>query len=228
MIRILDILLALVSLSALAPLFVVVMVILRFTGEGEVFYSQERIGRGGRIFLLWKFATMLKESPRLPGGMLTLHNDPRVLPVGKMLRKAKINELPQLLNILAGDMSFVGPRPQTKAHFDLFPDHVKEGIADISPGLTGVGSIVFRDEESLLAQHGGDPAVLHDKVITPYKGELELWFARNRSAWLYGAILFLTAWVVVFPKSRLHLRVLKGLPEPPEVLQRLGVVHRHS
>ena len=142
--RMMDVLLSAAALIVLSPLFFVVMVILKFTGEGEIFFSQPRVGLNGKLFNLIKFATMLKASPNMAGGVLTVKNDPRILPAGKFLRKTKINELPQLINILKGDMSVVGPRPQAQAHFDVFPDHVKREIVKMKPGLTGVGSVVFR------------------------------------------------------------------------------------
>ena len=122
MIRFFDILFSGIALLILSPLLVPVSIILRLTGEGEVFFLQERIGKGGKKFKLFKFATMLKNSPNIGTGTVTMRNDPRVLPVGKLLRKTKINELPQLLNIFIGDMSVI-----TAAHcsnvWGLFGKH---------------------------------------------------------------------------------------------------------
>ncbi|MBE2258147.1 MAG: sugar transferase, partial [Rhodobacteraceae bacterium] len=150
--RFLDILLSGLALIILAPLFVTIAVVLRLTGEREVFFVQQRVGKDGRKFGLLKFATMLKDSPNIGTGTVTVRDDPRVLPTGRFLRKTKVNELPQLLNILKGDMSIVGPRPQTQRCFDAFPNDVQEAIVKVRPGLSGIGSIVFRNEESLL--HG--------------------------------------------------------------------------
>lgn len=119
--RTLDILFSATALAILAPLLVLVALLLRVTGEGEVFFRQNRVGRNGRMIGLWKFATMLKNSPSIGTGTVTLKDDPRVLPIGRVLRRTKINELPQLLNILTGEMSLIGPRPQTKRCFDAFP-----------------------------------------------------------------------------------------------------------
>ena len=152
------------------------MLILRFTGEGEVFYRQLRVGKGGKLFGLLKFATMLKDSPNIGSGLHTLKGDPRVLPFGRFLRKTKLNELPQLINILKGDMSVIGPRPQAPAHFDAFPEHIRPELVKVRPGLSGIGSIVFRDEETLLSRPGIDHEHFYKEVIAPYKGELELWF----------------------------------------------------
>ena len=166
------------------------------------------------MFGLLKFATMLKNSPNLGTGTVTLKNDPRVLPMGGFLRKTKINELPQLLNILKGDMSIVGPRPQTQRCFDAFPRASQAEIMKVRPGLSGIGSIFFRDEEDLM-HAAKDPNRFYDEVIMPYKGALEEWYVRNETLGNYLLVIFVTAWVVVFPKSRIAWRVFSGLPTPP-------------
>ena len=119
--RLIDLFIAIVALVLLSPLLILVSIILKFTGEGEVFYLQERLGFQNKKFNIIKFATMLKNSPEIGTGSLTLRGDPRVLPFGKFLRKSKINELPQILNVLIGNMSIVGPRPQMEVDFEKFP-----------------------------------------------------------------------------------------------------------
>jgi lipopolysaccharide/colanic/teichoic acid biosynthesis glycosyltransferase len=136
MTRLLDFLISSMVLIVLAPLLIIVMIILKLTGEHEAFYLQERVGKSGKSFKVIKFATMLKESPNLPGGFLTQQDDPRVLPVGKVLRKWKINELPQLFNVWIGEMSLVGPRPQARVHYDLYTPSQKAAIDTQKPGLT--------------------------------------------------------------------------------------------
>ena len=145
--RIIDILLAVIALIILSPLLIPVCIGLLLTGEHYIFYFQKRIGYKNRYFDIWKFATMLKASPNLAGGLQTTKNDPRLMPMGGFLRKTKINELPQLVNILTGDMSIIGPRPLVDKTFAPYPEHVKAVIYNVKPGLTGIGSIVFRDEE---------------------------------------------------------------------------------
>jgi lipopolysaccharide/colanic/teichoic acid biosynthesis glycosyltransferase len=216
--RALDILLSSVALIVLSPLLIPVVIILRCTGEGHVFYCQERVGKNGRTFWLYKFATMLKDSPNMPGGLLTMKHDPRVLPFGRILRATKINEIPQLLNVLLGDMSLIGPRPQAKPHFEVFPEHVKRWIVKVRPGLSGVGSIVFRDEDSILAACGGDEHEFYAADMAPYKGELEIWYVRHQSIVLDMLLMLLTIWVILFPQSRLHVRLLRDLPNPGSVL----------
>lgn len=211
--RLIDIILALLALLILAPLMIPVVIGLLLTGEHHVFYRQERIGLHNRRFGIWKFATMLKNSPNLPGGLHTTRRDPRVLPLGHFLRMTKINELPQLFNILVGDMSIVGPRPLVDKTFDPYPEEVKARIYNIRPGLTGIGSIMFRDEERLLSDCGGDPQRFYAQYIAPAKGKLELWYQDHRSFLTDLKLIFLTAWVIVFPRSRLLHCWFRDLPE---------------
>ena len=218
--RLLDIVLSSLALLVLSPLLLPIALALRLTGEGEVFFRQNRIGLGGREFGLYKFATMLKNSPAIGTGTVTVKNDPRVLPLGRFLRKTKINELPQLLNILLGDMSVVGPRPQTKRCFDAFPAASQARIVTVRPGLSGIGSIVFRDEEELM-HTSAEPERFYDEVIMPYKGALEEWFVAHRSTWVYLMSIVLTAWVVLFPRSQALWNVFPSLPPPPPGLAHL-------
>lgn len=216
--RLFDILLSCTALLVLSPWLVLIAIILRLTGEGEVFFRQDRIGRGGRIFKLWKFATMLKNSPDLSTGTLTVRNDPRILPMGRFLRRTKMNELPQLLNILIGDMSFVGPRPLTRQTFAAYAPDVQATVSKVRPGLSGVGSIIFRNEEEILS--GGDGSLeFYKQVISPYKGALEEWFVENRGLYVYFAAIIATVVVVLKPDSPLPWRIFKGLPSPPPELQ---------
>lgn len=219
--RLFDIIFSGVALLILAPLLVPIMILLRFSGEGEVFYVQQRVGANGRMFGLLKFATMLKNSPNIGTGTVTVKNDPRVLPMGGFLRKTKINELPQLINILVGDMSIVGPRPQDKRCFDVFPKDVQSEIVKVKPGLSGIGSIFFRDEEDLLHEVA-NPTQFYDEVIAPYKGALEKWYVKNATLTNYFLVIFVTAWVVIFPKSKIAWNVFKGLPVPPSALRALA------
>jgi lipopolysaccharide/colanic/teichoic acid biosynthesis glycosyltransferase len=210
--RMMDITLSGFALLVLSPLLIPVCLGLLLTGEHYVFYFQERIGRHNKKFGIWKFATMLKNSPNMAGGLHTTRRDPRVLPLGHFLRITKINELPQLVNILVGDMSIVGPRPLVDKTFDPYPEHVKKTIYNIRPGLTGIGSIVFRDEERLLSESGMPPAEFYGKYIASAKGELELWYQKHLSLWTDVMLIFLTAWVIVFPQSGLLHKVFKDLP----------------
>jgi lipopolysaccharide/colanic/teichoic acid biosynthesis glycosyltransferase len=217
--RLLDFILAFIALSILSPLLIPVVIGLLLTGEHYVFYFQKRIGYKNKPFDIWKFATMLKASPNLPGGLHTTKKDPRLMPMGGFLRKTKINELPQIINILKGDMSIIGPRPLVDKTFDPYPDYVKAKIYNVKPGLTGIGSIVFRDEERLLSETKMVVADYYALHIAPYKGELELWYQNHLSFTTDLLLIFLTAWVIIFPKSNLVYTVFKDLPLRPSDLK---------
>ena len=214
--RIFDILTSGTAILILSPLLIPVIIGLKLTGEGYIFYKQERIGHKNKPFLIWKFATMLKNSSKMPGGIMTTKKDPRITPMGGFLRKSKINELPQLLNIFFGHMSIVGPRPVMKVSFKAYPDEIQKVIYDVKPGLTGIGSIIFRDEEELITEvknSGGDPWVYYKENIYPYKGELEIWYQNNKSFSLDIKLIFITAWTVLNPSSQIVFKWFKDLPK---------------
>ena len=213
--RIIDVLLSLLALLVLLPLFIPIVVILLLTGEHKVFYLQTRVGYKNKDFKIIKFATMLSNSANMGSGSLTLKNDPRVLPFGSFLRKTKINELPQILNIIIGDLSIVGPRPQMQVDFEKYSGDVQGKIYNVRPGLTGIGSIIFRDEESLisLAAENENPHDFYKRVIAPYKGELEIWYHSHRSLFLDFQLIFMTAWAIVSPETRLYEKWFKDLPK---------------
>lgn len=213
--RIIDVLLSLLALLVLLPLFIPIVVILLLTGEHKVFYLQTRVGYKNKDFKIIKFATMLSNSVNMGSGSLTLRNDPRVLPFGSFLRKTKINELPQILNIIIGDLSIVGPRPQMQVDFEKYSDDVQNKIYNVRPGLTGIGSIIFRDEESLIsvASENENPHDFYKRVIAPYKGELEIWYHSHRSVFLDLQLIFLTAWAIVSPETKLYEKWFKDLPK---------------
>ena len=215
--RFLDVVLSFLALVVLAPFLLPVVIILRFTGEGEVFYIQERAGRGGNSFGLYKFATMLKNSPNIGAGEITVRGDARVLPFGQFLRKTKLNELPQLWNIFIGDMSVVGPRPMVLNTYAYYPEEARLKLNTIRPGLTGIGSIIFRNEERYLADRD-EPMEFYREHIIPYKSDLELWFVENNTLWLYCKIILVTAWVVVFPSSAIVDKMFEGIPSLPDSL----------
>ena len=218
--RIFDIIFSCIGLIVLSPLFILVACFLRVTGEGEVFYTQSRIGKYGKVFGLLKFATMLKNSPNIGSGEITIKDDPRVLPFGKFLRKSKINELPQLYNVLIGEMSLVGPRPMVPNTFADYSISAQEILNTVRPGLSGIGSIIFRDEEKLL--YGQiDPIIFYKNFITPYKSEIEIWFVENNSIGMYFKIIFVTVWVVLFPKSTIVNRMFFNIPKLPKELIKL-------
>jgi lipopolysaccharide/colanic/teichoic acid biosynthesis glycosyltransferase len=211
--RLIDFILALIATTVLLPILIPVVIGLLVTGEHYVFYFQERIGFKNKKFFIWKFATMLKNSPNMSGGLHTTRRDPRILPMGGFLRKTKLNELPQLINILKGDMSVIGPRPLVDKTFAPYPEHVKAQIYNSKPGLSGIGSIIFRDEEKLLTETTMDKSEYYAQFISPYKGELELWYQKHLSFKTDILLIFLTVWVILSPESQLSFKVFKDLPK---------------
>lgn len=220
MTRFFDVLFSLIAVIILLPFMIPIMIGLKLTGEHYIFYEQERIGKGGKSFQLLKFATMLKDSPNLAGGLYTSENDPRILPMGKFLRKTKINELPQLLNILKGDMSIIGYRPQVKKQYDSYPEEVRTALAKSRPGLSGIGPIVFRSEEQILQKFSTheERDAFYKNVITPYKGQLEVWYSHHRNIVMYFRLIFMTVEVVINPESK-SWKNLKGIPVVPKELE---------
>lgn len=219
MIRLFDISFSIFALIILSPILIIISILLKYTGEGEIFFLQHRVGMNGRMFKLYKFATMLKDSPNIGTGTVTMKDDARILPLGKFLRKSKINELPQLFNILIGDMSIIGPRPQAKSCFDAFSTEAKKNIVKLKPGLSGIGPIIFRNEEDILE---GNSSTLdfYNNVIAPYKGEVEAWYLDNRNLPKYFMLISMTVWVVIFSKSDLVWKLFDDLPVPPDILKK--------
>ena len=211
--RIIDLLIAFFALVLLSPILIPAIIILMFTGEHEVFYFQKRIGYKNKPFRIWKFATMLKNSPNIGTGEITLRNDPRVTSFGKFLRISKINELPQIINVFTGDMSIVGPRPLMEVSFKLYSPEVQRIIYNSKPGMTGIASILFRDEEKLLSD-ARDPRAMYASIY-PYKATLEIWYQQHASTYTDIMIIFLTAWSIMFPKNKLVKKIFKDLPERP-------------
>lgn len=221
MTRFFDVLFSFLAIAVLLPFMIPIMIGLKLTGEHDIFYRQERIGKGGRPFGLLKFATMLKDSPNMPGGLYTAKDDPRLLPMGKFLRKTKINELPQLWNIFIGDMSIIGYRPTVKKQYDCYPEVFRKKLSKSRPGLSGIGSIVFRNEEEIL-QNFSTPEEkdeFHNKVISPYKAELEVWYITHKSIGMYFRMIFMTVEAVLKPGFE-GWKKLPGIPKVPTELKK--------
>ena len=217
LIRFFDILFSAMAIIVLLPFMVPIMIGLKLTGEHDIFYAQMRVGKGEKEFPLLKFATMLRNSPNLPGGLFTQKNDPRMLPMGKFLRKTKINELPQLINIFKGDMSVIGYRPQVHQQYMYFPEEDRAVMRTDKPGLSGMGAIVFRSEEDLLLKVD-DKETFYADVISPYKSKLECWYIRHKSVKLYFQLIWLTVEAVLKPSGNTW-RTLPDLPPMPEELK---------
>lgn len=214
--RIFDIISSTIALLLLSPLLLPIIILLKVTSEGEIFYFQERIGMHNKPFKIFKFATMLKNSSKMKGGFITVKNDPRLTFMGGFLRKSKINELPQLFNIFLGHMSVIGPRPVMRVSFESYPENIQKVIYNVKPGLSGIGSIVFRDEEDIISKvqaNGGDIWDFYKNTIYPFKGSLELWYQKKKSLSMDLQLIFLTAWVILVPTSKLYEKWFKDLPK---------------
>ena len=195
--RVLDVFVSFIALIILIPVFIPIIIVLRFSGEGEVFYFQERYGINNSKFKIFKFATMLKNSINI-GRKHYTWNDSRVTKVGSLLRKLKLMNFLKLL-IFWKTILVYYPRPLVEKTFKAYSKEVQSIIYNVKPGLTGIGSIVFRDEESIIsAIKDEDPHEFYKRIIAPYKGKLELWYQKNSSFFLDLKLIFLTAWVILF------------------------------
>ena len=216
--RFIDLVLSIIALILISPLFIPIVIILLLTGEHYVFYTHDRVGFKGKTFKLIKFSTMLKDSPNLGTKDITVRNDPRVFPFGRFLRKTKINELPQILNVIKGDMSIIGPRPLTPRNFNFYPEEAKKNISKLKPGLSGIGSIVFRDEEAILSIYKTSLDNFYKLNISPYKGELETWYLNHQNTWLDFKLMALTALIIIHPLIDINI-FFKGLPKRPDLIE---------
>ena len=212
MIRFFDLLFSFSLLILLFPLLLLVCIWNVLTGEHEIFYKQTRIGKNGKQFEIIKFATMLKNSSELGAGGFTEFNDSRFLPLGSFMRKTKINELPQLLNILRGEMSLVGFRPLAKVSFNRVLEIGDKTAYSKMPGITSPASIFLRNEEQILMKVE-DKQKYYDEHILPFKVSLDEWWSKNNSVFNYFAILFLTAMSLFLPLHTLPIKILRNLPK---------------
>ena len=187
--RVFDFVLATMALLFLAPLFLLVAVLIKFDSRGPVFFLQERVGRRGRPFLILKFRSMVQDAP-LRGGPITLGDDPRITALGRWLRKSKIDELPQLFNILKGDMSFVGPRPEVRKYVDLFRQDFEQ-ILQVRPGLTDLASLRYRHEADILGSFE-NPEDAYQRHILPDKIRLAKEYLRRSSILFDVSLIFRT------------------------------------
>ncbi len=225
--RFFDVIFSGFAILVLLPLLIPIAILLKLTGEGEVFFLQDRIGKHGKKFKLYKFATMKKDSPNIGSGTVTIANDPRILPVGSFLREYKINELPQLINIFNGDMSVIGPRPQTERCFNAFSDEVRDDILKVRPGLSGIGVLIIYNEERMMESRD-DADKFYDDVIMAYKGALEQWFVRNNSVILYFVLIFATVIALFFKSTMFLFKLYPTLPVVPNALEAFIVPSIHQ
>lgn len=189
MIRLFDILFSVLGLILLSPIFIVLYIIIRTGSKGGAFYVQERIGKDGKPFMLYKFRTMHVGSDS--EGLLTIgKDDNRITRVGNFLRKTKIDELPQLLNVLKGDMSLVGPRPEVRKYVDLYTEEQRK-VLSVRPGITDYASIEYVNENELLSK-ASDPDRVYIEEVMPDKIKLNMKYLEHYTMQEYFRIIFLT------------------------------------
>jgi lipopolysaccharide/colanic/teichoic acid biosynthesis glycosyltransferase len=196
--RLFDILCSLSGLSLFSPVFLIIAVLIKRGGWGPVFYRGLRVGRFGKRFRMYKFRTMVINAEKM-GGSSTADDDPRITKNGKLLRKYKLDELPQLINVLRGEMSIVGPRPEVKHYVDMFTEEEK-AILTVRPGITDWASLWNPDEGMILAG-SPDPDKTYMEKIRPEKIILQLKYVRERSFWVDLKIIFLTLKTIIISRG---------------------------
>lgn len=187
--RAFDVTFSLLGLVLLSPLFVAAFALVKLTSPGPAFFTQERVGRNFQPFRIMKFRTMVVDAPRR-GGQLTAGLDPRITPVGRFLRATKIDELPQLINVLRGDMSFVGPRPEVPRYVERFREDYEQ-LLKVRPGITDIASLKYRHEADLLGR-SSDPEATYLTQILPDKIALGKEYIRRQSLSLDLSLIFKT------------------------------------
>lgn len=194
--RAFDMLAATMGLIVSSPILLVVAVLVKISSRGPVFHRAVRVGRDGASFTVLKFRTMRVGGQGLG---ITVAGDPRVTTVGRWLRRFKIDELPQLLNVLRGEMSLVGPRPEDPRYVAGYTNEQRR-VLSVRPGITSPASLTFRDEEGIIARRGGDHDTVYREEILPAKLAIDLQYVDCRSMWMDVRILLRTARVVARPR----------------------------
>jgi lipopolysaccharide/colanic/teichoic acid biosynthesis glycosyltransferase len=198
--RAFDVSAALLGLFCLSPLFLLIAILVKRDSDGPVFFRQERIGKGFRPFQIYKFRTMLRNGPQL-GGPITCGADPRVTRIGRVLRRTKIDELPQLINVLKGEMSIVGPRPEVRRYVEAYRE-VYEEVLIVRPGITDLASVKFCDEAALLGDYR-NPEEMYLTRILPEKLKLGKEYVRRSSLIFDLTVVFKTLAVLIRARESL-------------------------
>ncbi len=196
--RVLDVVISGLGLVLLSPLILLLSIWIKSDSRGPVLYRGERVGKDGRPFLMYKFRTMVLKADRI-GPAVTYRDDPRITKVGRFLRRTKLDELPQLINVLKGEMSLVGPRPEDPSYVAHYNAQQRE-VLRVKPGITGPTQLQYRDEASMLEGDSADEDYL--RRIMPEKVKLDLSYVQNRSLALYIKILWQTAITLLFKDRR--------------------------
>lgn len=187
--RVIDAIVSILAIIFFSPLFVLIAILIKCTSNGPVFYFQERVGRNGKVFRILKFRTMFVDSDK-SGLLLSRKNDKRITVIGGFLRRTKIDELPQLVNVFIGEMSIVGPRPEVKKYVQLFPKEYKI-ITQVRPGLTDYASLAYRNENDLLA-FVANPEKIYIKKILPHKIAMNMRYVKKISFFVDLVLVIIT------------------------------------
>ena len=190
--RILDCIAAAIGLIVLSPLLLNLCLVIKLNDRGPIFYRAKRIGKGGQPFELYKFRTMIVDADR-QGAAITAHRDARITPIGKFLRRTKLDELPQLLNVLTGQMSLVGPRPEDPCYVALYTPEQRK-ILDVVPGITSAASLAYRNEQALLT--GADWETIYRTEIMPAKIAIDLNYLKTANVATDLRLIFSTIFLM--------------------------------
>ncbi len=194
--RLFDIIVSFLGLLSASPLFLLIAILIKIFSPGPVFYIAKRVGKNGKIFKMYKFRTMVVNADKI-GGPSTAGDDPRLTKIGIFLRKTNLDELPQLINILKGEMSFVGPRPEVPSEVETYDDKTKKIILSVKPGLTDLATLEDIHEEEIL-KGSSDPHKAYRRLIKPKKLKLAKEYVKKQSFWLDLKILIKTFLKIIF------------------------------
>jgi lipopolysaccharide/colanic/teichoic acid biosynthesis glycosyltransferase len=219
--RLVDLLVASLGLALFAPLCLVIALAILLHDGGPVFFRQERIGRGGQPFLLWKFRTMRHATS---SQLLTVAGDPRITRLGRFLRQVKLDELPQLWNVLRGEMSLVGPRPEVRRYVERYTCDQRR-VLDLSPGITDTASLMYVDEESVLAGFD-DPEVAYVERIMPEKIRLNLDYGSRATVLSDLVVIARTIAVILRHVLKFPRKAEEGKSCPGKIEKPLRVFNR--
>lgn len=193
--RIFDLVFVIPGLLVLLPIFILLSIFIKFDSTGPIFFKQKRVGKNGRTFLIYKFRTMVVNAESL-GAKVTVGKDSRITRAGSLLRKYKLDELPQLINVLTGEMSLVGPRPEVPEYVAYWPKNMYQLILSVPPGITDFASIEFRDENIIL-EGVSDPVGKYVNEIIPKKLEYYSRYVRERSIWVDFCLILRTIGCII-------------------------------
>lgn len=192
--RLFDIVFSIIGLLLSLPVFVVISILIKLCSPGPVFFIQQRIGKNFKPFMLYKFRSMVVDAPN-KGLVITTGGDPRITKIGRFIRRTKLDEMPQLINVLKGDMSIVGPRPEVEKYVEMFKDEYKE-ILQVKPGITNCETIKFINEEEILERYS-NPEDGYIREILPAKIEMYKRYLKNKGFFNDTWLILLTFWKIV-------------------------------